>query len=154
MREKNKIKTKEEKRNDFFFKKKFSPLKNTLQKNLAAYGAQTQYKYTFRFNDIDLIGVREFQEKHKQANNDVPSMSKIIGMGLNFIRKNNEKGNTITNNIKTHEPKDKITTIALTKENYEFLKNLKPEDKYKTIKQAIYFSNLIYNEKNDKYKLN
>ena len=153
MREKNKIKTKEQKRNDFLFKKKFSPLKNNLQKNLAAYGAQTQYKYTFRFNDIDLIGVREFQEKHKQSNNDVPSMSKIIGMGLNMIRKNYEKGIKISN-IKTHEPKDKITTIALTKENYDFLKNLKPEDKYKTIKQAIYLSNLIYNEKNDKYKLN
>ena len=151
MREKNK--TKEQKRNDFLFKKKFSPLKNNLQKNLAAYGAQTQYKYTFRYNDIDLIGVREFQEKHKQPNNDVPSMSKIIGMGLNMIRKNYEKGIKITN-IKTHEPKDKITTIALTKENYDFLKNLKPEDKYKTIKQAIYLSNLIYNEKNDKYKLN
>ena len=153
MREKQQLKTKEEKRNDFLFKKKFAPLKNKLQKNLSAYGAQTQYKYTFRFNDIDLIGVREFQEKHRQANNDVPSMSKIIGMGLNMIRKNYEKGIKITN-IKTHEPKDKITTIALTKENYDFLKNLKPEEKYKTIKQAIYLSNLIYNEKNDKYKLN
>lgn len=154
MREKKQLKTKEEKRNDFLFKKKFSPLKNTLQKNLAAYGAQTQYKYTFRFNDIDLIGVREFQEKHKQPNNDVPSMSKIIGMGLNMIRKNYEKGIRTTNNIKTHEPKDKITTIALTKENYDFLQNLKPEEKYKTIKQAIYLSNQIYNEKKDKYKLN
>ena len=153
MREKNKIKTKEEKRNDFFFKKKFTPLKNKLQKNLSAYGAQTQYKYTFRFNEIDLIGVREFQEKHKQSNNDVPSMSKIIGMGLNMIRKNYEKGIKITN-IKTHEPKDKITTIALTKENYDFLQKLKPEEKYKTIKQAIYLSNQIYNEKKDKYKLN
>ena len=153
MREKQTLKTKEQKRNDFFFKKKFTPLKNTLQKNLAAYGAQTQYKYTFRFNEIDLIGVREFQEKHKQANNDVPSMSKIIGMGLNMIRKNYEKGIKITN-IKTHEPKDKITTIALTKENYEFLQKLKPEEKFKTIKQAIYLSNLIYNEKNDKYKTN
>lgn len=154
MREKQQLKTKEQKRNDFFFKKKFTPLKNTLQKNLAAYGAQTEYKYTFRYNDIDLIGVREFQEKHKQANNDVPSMSKIIGMGLNFIRKNNEKGNTITNNIKTHEPKDKITTIALTKENYEFLQKIKPKEKYKTIKQAIYLSNQIYNAKKDKYKTN
>ena len=154
MREKNIIKTKEEKRNDFFFKKKFTPLKNNLQKNLSYYGAQTQYKYTFRFNDIDLIGVREFQEKHKQANNDVPSMSKIIGMGLNMIRKNYEKGIKITNNIKTHEPKDKITTIALTKENYEFLQKIKPKEKYKTIKQAIYLSNQIYNERKDKYKTN
>lgn len=154
MREKQQLKTKEQKRNDFFFKKKFSPLKNSLQKNLSYYGAQTQYKYTFRFNDIDLIGVREFQEKHKQANNDVPSMSKIIGMGLNMIRKNYEKGIKITNNIKTHEPKDKITTIALTKENYEFLQKIKPEEKYKTIKQAIFLSNQIYNEKKDKYKLN
>lgn len=111
----------------------------------------SNYVYKFRYNLEDFTTARALAT----ANNI--TFSKAIGIGLNYLRTNPTAERISITKAKNHpatenKPKEKITTIALSEQNYKYLMNKPSKEKYNTLIKASYYSALIYNPKKDHSK--
>ena len=115
------------------------------------YGRVDIQRYTFRYNSIDLA------EALKHCTKENMNISKAIGIGLNYIRTmEKEKAMKLIektyNELKNRQTKrNNETTIAMTKNNWEYLNTFNSKLKYPLIIAASRLSK-IYNPKKDQFK--
>ena len=115
------------------------------------YGRVDIQRYTFRYNSIDLAEALEL------CNKENINISKAIGIGLNYIRRIQKEQATkliekTYNELKNRQTKrNNETTIAMTKNNWEYLNTFEPKLKYSLLITASRLSK-IYNPKKDQLK--
>lgn len=115
------------------------------------YGRIDVKKYTFKYRTIDLADTIKLCRKENI------NVSKAIGIGLNYIRAMTKEQTTkliekTYNELKNRQTKrNKQTTIAMTKNNWEYLNTFEPKLKYSLLIAASRLAK-IYNPKKDLYK--
>lgn len=111
----------------------------------------SNYVYKFRYN------LEDFTPARSLAFTNNITFSKAIGIGLNYLRTNPEAEKISIAKAKNYKnsenkAKEKITTIALSEKNYNYLMNKPKNEKYNTLIKASYYSAIIYNPKKDHSK--
>lgn len=117
----------------------------------AKYFNASNFIYKFRYNLEDFTTARSLST----ANNI--TFSKALGIGLNYLRTNPTAEKISLAKAKNHplqedKTKNKITTIALSEQNYKYLMSKPKNEKYNILIKASYYSALIYNPKKDHSK--
>ena len=117
----------------------------------ANYFNASNFIYRFRYN------LEDFTTARSLATTNNITFSKALGIGLNYLRTNPTAEKISLAKAKNHplqedKTKNKITTIALSKQNYKYLMSKPSNEKYNILIKASYYSALIYNPKKDHSK--
>ena len=117
----------------------------------ANYFNASNFIYRFRYN------LEDFTTARSLATTNNITFSKALGIGLNYLRTNPTAEKISLTKAKNHplqedKTKNKITTIALSEQNYKYLMSKPSNEKYNILIKASYYSALIYNPKKDHSK--